>query len=165
MVEGAGLPGDDLPKALLILCSGRGGPWPWLRPVLAERGVCVSVCLTDKYPNLIALQPSECPTHPSIRYQPQPLDAMRVDRFLDTLFVLPSFPSGAGSSHSIGCSSDARVNRGARRKQLPVGGSPPEKQGGTDSDYLFDWSADQICPVACCSTNLGSDEQAMNAHP
>ena len=36
---------------VLDLCSGAAGPRLWLQPVLAERGVGVSVCLTDKYPN------------------------------------------------------------------------------------------------------------------
>ena len=30
-------------RHVLDLCSGAGGPWFWLRPVLAERGVNVSV--------------------------------------------------------------------------------------------------------------------------
>jgi hypothetical protein len=38
-------------RQVLELCSGAAGPWLWLHPVLAERGVNVSVCLTDKYPN------------------------------------------------------------------------------------------------------------------
>jgi hypothetical protein len=47
-------------RQVLDLCSGAAGPWLWLQPVLAERGVLVSVCLTDKYPN------------------PEAVDAMRV---------------------------------------------------------------------------------------
>src|SRR5438105_2311666 len=38
-------------RRVLDLCSGAAGPWLWLRPVLADTGVNVSVCLTDKYPN------------------------------------------------------------------------------------------------------------------
>src|SRR5512140_3854783 len=45
-------------RKVLDLCSGAGGPWPWLHPVLAERGVNVAVCLTDKYPNVEGLQQS-----------------------------------------------------------------------------------------------------------
>ena len=45
-------------RQVLDLCSGAGGPWPWLHPVLAERGVKVSVWLTDKYPNVDALDQS-----------------------------------------------------------------------------------------------------------
>ena len=45
---------------VLDLCSGAGGPWIWLRPILAERGLGVSVCLTDKYPNLDALGRADC---------------------------------------------------------------------------------------------------------
>ena len=32
-------------RQVLDLCSGAGGPWFWLQPVLAERGLDVSVCL------------------------------------------------------------------------------------------------------------------------
>ena len=35
-------------RQVLDLCSGAAGPWLWLQPVLAEQGVSVSVCLTDK---------------------------------------------------------------------------------------------------------------------
>jgi len=46
-------------RHVLDLCSGAGGPWFWLRPILAERGLNVSVCLTDKYPNLGALDQAD----------------------------------------------------------------------------------------------------------
>src|SRR4030095_2408901 len=49
-----------------------------LQPVLAERGVSVSVCLTDKYPNLEVFRESSGLTHQSISYHPQSVDAMRV---------------------------------------------------------------------------------------
>ena len=39
-------------RHILDLCSGAAGPWLWLHSVLAERGVNVSVCLTDKLPNV-----------------------------------------------------------------------------------------------------------------
>ena len=61
---------------VLDLCSGAAGPWLWLQPVLAGRHVNVSVCLTDKYPNVEALRQSNRPQ--SIRYHPQPVDATRV---------------------------------------------------------------------------------------
>jgi hypothetical protein len=57
---------------------GAAGPWLWLQPVLAERGMSVSVCLTDKYPNLEAFRQSNRLTHQSISYHPQSLDATRV---------------------------------------------------------------------------------------
>ena len=65
-------------RQVLDLCSGAGGPWSWLRPVLAERGVNVSVCLTDKYPNVGALDRSNHLADHGIRYHPQPVDAMRL---------------------------------------------------------------------------------------
>jgi len=65
-------------RQVLDLCSGAAGPWLWLHPVLAERGVIVSVCLTDIYPNREALGRSSRPTDQSITYHPQPVDATRV---------------------------------------------------------------------------------------
>src|SRR5262249_35237299 len=37
-------------KRVVDLCSGAAGPWLWLQPALAEQGLNVSVCLTDRYP-------------------------------------------------------------------------------------------------------------------
>jgi hypothetical protein len=65
-------------QQVLDLCSGAAGPWLWLHPVLAERGVNVSVCLTDKYPNREAFDCSSRPTDQAITYHPQPVDAKRV---------------------------------------------------------------------------------------
>ena len=65
-------------RNILDLCSGAAGPWLWLHPVLAERGVSVSVCLTDKYPNMEAFGRSSRLTNQAISYHPQPVDATRV---------------------------------------------------------------------------------------
>ena len=64
-------------RQVLDLCSGAGGPWQWLHPLLAERGVNVSVCLTDNYPNQRAFGRSSRLTNPAISYLPQPVDATR----------------------------------------------------------------------------------------
>ncbi len=65
-------------RRVLDLCAGAAGPWLWLQPVLAARGVSVSVCLTDKYPNLEAFQLSSRLTQQLIGYHPQSVDATRV---------------------------------------------------------------------------------------
>jgi hypothetical protein len=67
-------------RQVLDLCSGAGGPWFWLQPVLAERGLDVSVCLTDKYPNLEALGTSSALNLPpgAISYHPEPVDVTGV---------------------------------------------------------------------------------------
>lgn len=65
-------------RQVLDLCSGAAGPWLWLQPVLAERGASVSVCLTDKYPNLEAFRQSDRLTHQSISFHPQSVDATQV---------------------------------------------------------------------------------------
>src|SRR5262245_26595592 len=65
-------------RHVLDLCSGAAGPWLWLQPVLTERGIPVSVCLSDKYPNMEAFGRSSCLTNQTISYHPQPVDATRV---------------------------------------------------------------------------------------
>jgi len=65
-------------RHVLDLCSGGAGPWPWLHPGLAEKGVNVSVCLTDKYPNMEAFGRLSRLTGQAISYHPQPVDATRV---------------------------------------------------------------------------------------
>ena len=64
-------------RHILDLCSGAAGPWLWLHPVLAERGVNVSVCLTDKWPNREGFDQAGGLTHQAIRYHAQPVDATR----------------------------------------------------------------------------------------
>ena len=63
---------------VLDLCSGAGGPWFWLRPILAKQGLSVSVFLTDKCPNLDAVARSSSLRVEAIRYHPHPVDATRV---------------------------------------------------------------------------------------
>jgi hypothetical protein len=41
---------------IIDLCSGAGGPWPDLLPALRAQGLELSICLTDKYPNVTALK-------------------------------------------------------------------------------------------------------------
>jgi hypothetical protein len=65
-------------RQVLDLCSGAGGPWFWLHLKLAERGLNVTVCLTDKYPNGEALGNSSSLAAQAISYHPQPMDATRV---------------------------------------------------------------------------------------
>ena len=65
-------------RRILDLCSGAGGPWLWLHPALAEMGIGMPVCLTDKYPNLEAFGRSSRLTNQTISYHPQPVDATRV---------------------------------------------------------------------------------------
>jgi len=65
-------------RHVLDLCSGAAGPWLWLHPVLAGQGVNVSVCLTDKWPNMEGFDQAGGLTHQAIRYHAQSVDATRV---------------------------------------------------------------------------------------
>ena len=78
---------------VLDLCSGAGGPWATLLPMLQYRKP--AVLLTDFYPN---------PAHTTLPYHPEPVDATAVPATLSgfrTLFA--SFhhfrPEQAGESH------------------------------------------------------------------
>ena len=64
-------------KRVVDLCSGAAGPWRWLLPALAEQGLDLSVCLTDRYPNLRSL-PNTPKGNPKIHYHPQPVEATQV---------------------------------------------------------------------------------------
>jgi len=83
-------------RQVLDLCSGAAGPWPWLHPRLAERGVSVSVCRTDKYPNMEAFGRLSRLTRQAISYHPEPVDATRVPSELagiaDDVHRFSSFP-------------------------------------------------------------------------
>jgi len=65
-------------RCVIDLCSGAAGPWPSLQPALARSGLNVSVCLTDRYPNVEAFKLSRRVTNHALSYYPQPVDAMRV---------------------------------------------------------------------------------------
>jgi len=58
------------------LCSGGGGPWLWLyRSVSVANGRAVTVCLTDKYPNVSAFDSAEEKARGQITFQNQSVDA------------------------------------------------------------------------------------------
>jgi hypothetical protein len=59
------------------LCSGGGGPWPWLTEELKRRGVQVSVELSDKFPNEAARARARNDSE-QLHYRAEPVDAARV---------------------------------------------------------------------------------------
>ena len=74
---------------VLDLCSGAGGPWPWLAATLHQNGRNIRVELSDKYPNAEA-QERVRSNSANLRYHPEPVDATRVPRELTgfrTLFA------------------------------------------------------------------------------
>jgi hypothetical protein len=62
---------------IIDLCSGAGGPWPQLLPELRVTGTEVSVCLTDKYPNLEALKRVSDQVS-GLRFESESISAMEV---------------------------------------------------------------------------------------
>jgi hypothetical protein len=74
---------------VLDLCSGAGGPWPWLADALARNGVRVCVELSDKYPNVQARERVRSDSS-KLCYREESVDAKRVPRGLSgfrTLFT------------------------------------------------------------------------------
>jgi hypothetical protein len=66
-------------QRVVDLCSGGGGPWVWLRrSVELQRGASVDVWLTDKYPNLGALERARELTGGEIHSWAESVDAARV---------------------------------------------------------------------------------------
>jgi hypothetical protein len=65
-------------RRIVDLCSGAAGPWLWLHPVLVEMGVNVSVCLTDKYPNLEGFERASRLTNQIVSFHSQPVDPTQV---------------------------------------------------------------------------------------
>jgi hypothetical protein len=81
---------------IVDLCSGGGGPWPSLVKALhAERQRAVSVCLTDKYPNVTALSAEVHRAEGALQFCAISVDATAVPADLHgvrTLFTaLPHF--------------------------------------------------------------------------
>jgi hypothetical protein len=76
---------------MVDLCSGSSGPVLRLRSLLREQGIAPPrVTLTDKFPNLTALQAASCAAGDGVVYSSEPVDAADVPARLDgvrTLFT------------------------------------------------------------------------------
>jgi hypothetical protein len=70
-IEGAGA------DRVLDLCSGAGGPWPWMVDALEREGVRVGVELSDKYPNARARKHVQSNSG-HLHYHKEPVDATSV---------------------------------------------------------------------------------------
>jgi hypothetical protein len=63
-------------ERVIDLCSGGGGPWLWLyRSVTGANGRPVTVCLTDKYPNISAFESAQKNARGQITFYVQNVDA------------------------------------------------------------------------------------------
>ncbi len=61
------------------LCSGAGGPWIWLNRIIANQtSTNIRVCLTDKYPNLVAFEKAQQESGGAITYSAEPIDAAKI---------------------------------------------------------------------------------------
>jgi hypothetical protein len=70
----------DFARTQLIvdMCSGGGGPWPYLSRRVEDPAQPVHVCLTDKYPNLGAFQKLKAEARDRITFCPESVDATNV---------------------------------------------------------------------------------------
>ncbi len=78
-------------KRIVDLCSGAGGPWLKLQPLLAADGASSPpVLLTDRFPNLAAMQRMRVDSGGLVDFDPRPIDAAQTPPELDgfrTLFA------------------------------------------------------------------------------
>ncbi len=65
-------------RSIADLCSGGGGPWLDLSRKLQRETPALSICLSDKYPNLGAFQTLSASSGNRIAFCPGPVDAMKV---------------------------------------------------------------------------------------
>jgi hypothetical protein len=65
-------------RRVLDLCSGAGGPWPWLAGSLSGDGSERKVCLTDKYPNHDAQALARAAGQGTLDYDLRSVDARNV---------------------------------------------------------------------------------------
>lgn len=73
---------------IVDLCSGGTGPWMRLQEQFKEAGMSVSVTLTDIYPDPEAMQKWEDASSQGIEYLTEPVDAMKVPRYLKGMRTL-----------------------------------------------------------------------------
>jgi hypothetical protein len=73
---------------IVDLCSGGTGPWIRLQEQFKQAGLCVSIKLTDKYPNPEAVQKWSETSRQGIEYLAEPVDAMQVPPHLKGMRTL-----------------------------------------------------------------------------
>jgi hypothetical protein len=66
-------------QEVLDLCSGGGGPWPYLlRRINEDQAQPVRICLTDKYPNLRAFEKASADSQEQIQFCAEAVNAGKV---------------------------------------------------------------------------------------
>lgn len=64
---------------IVDLCSGAGGPWTRLLPLVrGDRASSLSVLLTDRFPNLAAMERIRAASQGSVAYEPRSVDATQI---------------------------------------------------------------------------------------
>jgi hypothetical protein len=69
--------------AIVDLCSGSGGPWLDLSKQLQRNTLAYRICLTDKFPNLVAFKNFKAASANGIDFHGSSVDAMKVPIELD----------------------------------------------------------------------------------
>ena len=68
-------------RQVVDLCSGGGGPWPGLLPLLDAADAGVQVRLTDRYPNREAFERANERTGGRLAFHGEPVDATALPNF------------------------------------------------------------------------------------
>ncbi len=100
-------------REVLDLCSGAGGPWPWLEPELRGAGLPpLDICLTDKYPHAHNRERMVASTR--IRFLGDPVDATCVPA------SLPGFRTIFNSFHHFRPGAARAILGDAVRNRRPI---------------------------------------------
>jgi hypothetical protein len=101
---------------LVDLCSGAGGPWPWLyRTVEKSRGGDFHIVLTDMYPNLTAFTRAREDSGGVIDFWPEPIDASHLPE------NLAGFRTMFTSFHHFRPEQASSILRGAVEQRQGIG--------------------------------------------
>jgi hypothetical protein len=65
-------------ESLVDLCSGGGGPWPWLHRFVRNDGGPVQVCLTDRFPNASAFERLHSESGGQVTFYPEAVRAENI---------------------------------------------------------------------------------------
>jgi hypothetical protein len=103
-------------RRLVDLCSGGGGPWPWLyKSVTNGRGGDFHIVLTDKYPNLPAFEKARADSNGAIDFWPGPVEASHMPE------NLTGFRTMFTSFHHFTPEQASNILRGAVEQRQGIG--------------------------------------------
>jgi hypothetical protein len=97
------------------LCSGGGGPWMWMYGMFSRDRSPVSICLTDRFPNIAAFEHAREISQGTIDYSSEPIDASHIPP------VLVGFRTIFSSFHHFSPEEASAILRDAVNKGQGIG--------------------------------------------